>query len=168
MFAAIKNFFKKQNTIIYVRFRNDKIYFVASPSGLEYEDMALIAVNRQTKNQKITAVGRAVLELPERDPSVVFTPFKPSDLEPENFMLAEKLVLFLLKKATPKSVLVSPRVIMHPDKSYVSEMEADAYRELALSAGAREVYVHVGDVLESENFEALFDKINWKIFFRVL
>jgi len=160
VFAAIKNFFKKQNTIIYVRFRNDKIYFVASPSGLEYEDLALIAVNKQTKKEKITAVGHAVLELPERDPSVVFTPFESFDLEPKNFMLAEKLVLSLLKKAIPKSVLVSPRVIIHPDKSYVSEMEADSYRELALSAGAREVYVHVGHILEIEAFDAFFDKIN--------
>ena len=160
MFAAIKNFFKKQNTIIYVRFRNDKVYLVSSPSGLEYEDLALIAVTKQTKKEKITAVGRAVQELPDSDPSVVFTPFKPFDLEPENFMLAEKMVLFLLKKAMPKSALVSPRVIMHPDKSYVSEMEADAYRELALSAGAREVYVHVGHILEIEAFDALFDKIN--------
>ena len=160
MFTVIKNFFKKQNVIIYVRFRNDKIYLVASPSGLEYEELALIAVNKQTKNEKITAVGSSVQELPQSNPSVIFTPFHPFDLEPDNFVLAEKMILFLIKKHMPKRALISPRVIMHPDKSHVSEMEADAYKELALSAGAREVHVHVGHVLSTEEFERLFENIN--------
>ena len=158
MFSAIKNFFKKQDIIIYVRLRKEKIFLVVHPLELEYEDLAIIAVNRQIKKEKVSAVGRAVLELPESDPSVVFTPFAPFDLEPENFLLAEKLLLFLFKKSMPKSALIAPRVIMHPDKSYVSEMEADAYRELALSAGAREVYVHIGDILDPEDFEPLFEK----------
>lgn len=157
MLSAIKDFFKKQDIIIYVRLRKEKIFLVVHPLALKYEDLAIIALNRQTKKEKVSAVGRAVLELHESDPSVVFTPFEPFDMEPENFLLAEKLLLFLFKKSMPKSVLISPRVIIHPDKSYVSEMEADAYRELALSAGAREAYVHVGDVLDAEDFEALFD-----------
>ena len=158
MFTAIKSFFKKQNIIIYIRFRNDKVYLVASPSGLEYEDLALIAVNKQTKKEKITAVGSSVQELPESDPSVIFTPFHPFELEPENFVLAEKMILFLIKKHMPKRALIAPRVIMHPDKSYISEMEEDAYKELALSAGAREVYVHIGHILALEEFESSFEK----------
>ena len=126
------------------------------PSGYSYDDMAMIAINRQGKKEKVAAVGDAVMELPENDRSVIYTPFTPFSLEPENFLLAEKSILYLLKKAMPKNALLSPRVIMHPDKSYVSEEEQEAYRELALSAGAREVSVYVGKVLESDEFESKF------------
>jgi len=160
LFSGIKNFFKKQNIIIYVRFRNERIYLRVHPSGYSYDDMAMIAISRQGKKEKVTAVGSAVMELPEDDLSVVYTPFTPFSLEPDNFLLAEKNILYLLKKAMPKSALLAPRVIMHPDKSYVGEEEEEAYRELALSAGAREAVVYTGKILEPDDFEQKFVKTN--------
>ena len=160
MFTAIKNFFKEQNVIIYIRFGKEKIYLVKYPSGLVYDDLAMIAVNRQNKKKtNVSAVGRAVLELPPSDPSVVSTPFSPFNLDPENFVLAEKVVLYLLQKVMHRTALISPRVIIHPNKSYVSEMEEVAYRELALSAGAREVTVYVGERLEPDAFESILEKV---------
>ena len=156
MFSKVKAWFKKQDTTLYIRFKNEKVYLSAQPSGETFEELAVMTVVKKGKNLKITAVGKAVQELPEKDKSVAYAPFSPFSLEPENFELAEKFLIALLKKGLSSSALIRPKVIIHPDKSYLSEIGEEAYRELALSAGAREVIVYVGKALENDELEQFF------------
>ncbi len=156
MFSFFRNLFASSEQIVYIRFTRDKISLYYYPSGVHYEDEPIIAIKKKGNKEIVSAVGKEISDLKPEDTSVVYTPFKPFSLEPDNFNLAEKVVHYLIKKgATFKGSLVSPRVIIHPDKTYVAEGEEEAYRELALSAGAREVVVYVGDKLQFDEFEGV-------------
>ena len=158
MFDFFRNLFTSVEQIVYIRFARDKVHFDYHPSGLHYEDEPILAVKKKGKKEIISAVGKEVFDLPEEDTSVVYTPFKPFEIEPDNFNLAEKVIRHLMQKGADfKGALVSPRVIIHPNKTYVSEMEEDAYRELAMSAGAREVVVYVGDKLQPDDLENIMN-----------
>ena len=159
MFDFFRNLFGSSEHIVYIRFRRDKVSFFYHPSGVRYEDEPILAIKKKGNKDIVTAVGIEIKELSEEDNSVIYTPFKPFEIEPDNFNHAEKVITYLMKKgATFKGSLVSPRVIIHPNKTYVSEMEEDAYRELAMSAGAREVIVYVGDELQIEELESVMNK----------
>ncbi len=157
MFDFIRKLLKPSNQIVYIRFTRDKIHFYYHPSGVHYEDEPILAIRKKGTKEIVTAVGKEVQELkPEDTTSVVYAPFKPFEMELSNFKHAEKVIAYLMKKgATFKGSIISPRVIIHPNKSYVSEIEEDAYRELALSAGAREVVVYVGDELSAHEIESV-------------
>jgi len=155
MFGFIKNWLKKQDRIVYIRIRNNVIKLYHYPQGIAYEDEAILAVKKRGKESVVSAVGKAVYDLKEEDTSVIYTPFKPFDLEPENFNLAEKLIRAQLIATGARKSLIAPRLIIHPDKTYVSAMEEQAYKELALSAGAREAVVYVGKKLEPDEIEAV-------------
>lgn len=155
MFGFIRNWWKKQDRIVYIRIRNNKIAFYHYPQGVEYENDAVIAVKQKGKESHVTAVGKDVFALKDDDTSVGHEPFNPFTYEdPGNFVLAEKLITALLASAPEfRRTLVAPRVIIHPDKSYISATEEQAYKELALSAGAREAVVYIGKKLQPEEFE---------------
>ena len=158
MFDFLRKLFKPSNQIIYIRFTRDKVSFYYYPSDVHYEDEPILAVRKKGNKELVSAVGREIYDLQPEDTSVIYTPFKPFELEPDNFNLAEKLIRYLMQKGGgSKGSIVAPRVIIHPDKTYVSEMEADAYRELALSAGAREVVVYVGDALQPDEIESVME-----------
>ena len=158
MFDFIKKFTVAQNVIIYIRFKKEKVFFTYAPSGIHFDDFPILALTKKKAKVKIHAVGKAVLELPEENKAVVYTPFEPFDVAPDNFRLAEKVIQHLLKKGMPKSALLAPRIIMHPDKTYVAEQEEQAYWELALSAGGREAAVYIGRELQVEDFERILSE----------
>ncbi len=157
MFSFIKKFANRQNSVIYIRFKKESIEFYTSLNGLVYSDLALIALNKQKNPPKITAVGRGVMQLTTEDPSVVYAPFDSFDSFQEDFDLAEKVLRGLLKKSgVTKGLFVAPKIIMHPDRSALSEMQEQIYYELGLLIGGRECTVHVGEKLEIESFESKF------------
>ena len=158
MFDFFRNLFSSVDQIVYIRFTRDKIHFYYHPSGVYYEDEPILAVKKKGKKEIISAVGNEVFDLSEEDTSFVYTPFKPFAMEPDNFNLAEKVIRHLMQKGGDfKGALVSPSVIIHPNKTYVSEMEEDAYREVAMNAGARKVVVYVGEKLQPENLENIMN-----------
>jgi rod shape-determining protein MreB len=123
---------------------------------VHYEDEPILAIKKKGSKIIVSAVGKEIYDLNHEDTSVAHTPFKPFLLEPDNFDLGVKVIRYLMKKgATFEGTLGSPRVIIHPDKTYVAEGEEQAYRELALSAGARDVVVYVGDELQFDEFEGV-------------
>lgn len=156
MFGFFRNLFKSSDQIVYIRFTRDKVSFYYYPADVRYEDEPILAIKKRGKKEIVSAVGKEIKALKEEDTSVVYAPFKPFEMEPENFNHAEKVISYLMKKgASFKGSLVSPRVIIHPNKTYVAEGEEQAYRELALSAGAREVVVYVGDELSADEIQSV-------------
>jgi len=156
VFSYFQNLKKFSKLIIYIRFRRETIELYYYPFEHAFEDESIIAVKKKGDKLYVSAVGKEVHDLKAEDTSVVRTPFSPFLLEPENFDLGEKVIRHLIQKGMPfKGNLFAPKVIIHPNKGYVSEMEEEAYRELALSAGAREVVVYVGDELKPEMFESI-------------
>lgn len=155
MIGFIQNWFKKYDRIVYIRLRKGKITFYHYPQGISYEDEPVIAVKKKGKTSFVSGVGKAIYDLKSEDTSVVYEPFNPFSYEPDNLNLAVKVIRKLIEHKSFKYSLVSPKMIIHPDKSYLSEMEEQIYRELALMVGAREVVVYVGDELQPDELEGV-------------
>ncbi|WP_345974121.1 hypothetical protein [Sulfurimonas sp. HSL3-7] len=159
MFGLIRGLFQKEEHIVYIRFRRGKVTLHHLPGGIRYEDEPILAIKKKGAADVITAVGREIQELKPEDPSVVVAPFDSLEHDPDSFLLASKVLSALIRKSAPSGhKLAAPRVIIHPEKSYVSENEAEAYRELVLNAGAAEAVVYVGDTLHPDAFEAILQK----------
>jgi len=151
--------FKSVDRLVYIRFRKEKVYLSHYPEGETFEELPIIAVIRKGDRFRVEGVGKAVLDLPQENRSIVYTPFEPFVLEPENFELAELTLRHLLQQDKRyKNSWIKARFVIHPDKSYISEQEEDAYRELGLSVGAREVAVYVGNSLDASALKALFER----------
>ncbi len=154
MFSYIRNLVKRYDRTVYIRFSRGKVTFDHYPLGVHYQDEPILACKKRGDSFVVTAIGKAVYDLKPEETSVVYEPFNPFSLEPENFELAEEVVREFMQRDVPFMYrLFSPRVIIHPDKSYVGEMEKEAYKELALSAGARDAVVYVGDKLSADDVE---------------
>ncbi len=70
----------------------------------------------------------------------------------EDFGIAESLCIEGFKKLS--SSFIAPVVIMHPHKTdgeSLSQIEEQLFKELALSAGAREVQLWIGEVLTDKD-----------------
>ena len=156
MFGFIRSFFQKEEHIVYIRFQRGKVILYHLPGGIQYEDEPILAIRKKGGADVVTAVGREIKELKPEDPSVIVAPFDALGLDPDSFLLASKVLSALIRKSVPSGrKLAAPRVIIHPEKSYLSEDEAAAYLELVLNAGAAEAVVYVGDRLQPEAFEAV-------------
>ena len=160
MFGLFKKLFNVTQHTVYIRFKNEKVHFSFFPEGAHYTELPLIALNKTAKTPKVTAVGEAVMQLPPENPSVVYAPFEPFAPE-EHFDLAEKTLRALMQKeGVLRGALISPRIVLHPDKSVLSEMEEQAYDELGLSIGGRDVIVYVGNTLDESAVNQLFKTKN--------
>ncbi len=158
MFGFFRKVAALTEEIVYIRFWRNKIIFYYHPSGVKYKDEPILAIKKRGKKEIITAVGEEINALAPEDTSIIRTPFQPFMTEPENFDLGAKVIRHLMQKGkNSKMALVAPRVIIHPDKTYISEMEEQAYRELALSAGAREAVVYVGQALHPDEIEGVMN-----------
>ena len=155
MFGILKKIFKIKETVVYVRFKNEKVHFSFFPQGVTFSELPIIALNKKGKVPKVTAVGKAIMELPVEDPSVVYAPFDPFTPE-ESFDLAEKTMMALLQKeGVLKHAMLAPRLVIHPDKSALSDNEEQAYLELGLCMGGRDVVVYVGETLDEKGVKTL-------------
>jgi hypothetical protein len=159
MFGFIRGLFQKEEHIVYIRFHRGKVTLYHLPGGVSYEDEPIVAIRKKGNTDVITAVGREIQALKPEDPSVVVAPFDALGQDPDSFLLASKVLSALIRKSAPSGrKLAAPRVIIHPEKSYLSENEAESYRELVRNAGAAEAVVYVGDRLQPEAFEAVLQK----------
>ena len=158
MLGFFKKIFKVSETIVYIRFKNEKVHLSFFPQGVVLSELPIIALNKKGRTPKVTAVGKAVMELPPENPSVVYAPFEPFIPE-ESFDLAEKTMMALLQKeGVLKYALLRPRIVIHPDKSTLSEMEEQAYSELGLTMGGRDVVVYVGETLDEAGVKNLLTR----------
>ena len=156
MFDFIRGLFQREEHIVYIRFQRGKVILHHLPGGTRYEDEPILAIRKKGGADIVTAVGREIQELRPEDPSVVVAPFDALGHDHDSYVLASKVLSALIRKSAPAGrKLAAPKVIIHPEKSYLSEDEAAAYRELVLNAGAAEAVVYVGDRLQPAAFEAV-------------
>jgi actin-like ATPase involved in cell morphogenesis len=79
------------------------------------------------------------------------TPFSTKRFLVAEFSIAQKLLQSALEKLNKG--FIKPIVVVHPLENIedrLSEVEEKIFKELALSAGAREVKLHIGRELSSE------------------
>lgn len=120
------------NTLIYVKGR-----------GLVSSEPSVVAVRRDSRGQKkVLAVGKEAKDMLGRTPGTIEAIRPMKDGVIADFEVAEAMLRYFIRKASPKRSLIRPRIRIIVAVPYgITEVEIRAVRESALSAGAKEVYL---------------------------
>ena len=158
----IKDLIRKLDSVLYVQIWENRIKVTDVHTGEFYDETPLLAIEKNKKGQKIvSAVGNDVKTISVSSNIEVINPFSHPRGLINDLLVAEKILqhIFLVlygKKFIPPS----PRVVVHPmekNEGGITMIEAKAFTEMALGAGAREAVLHQGTVLSTSSFD--FDKI---------
>jgi rod shape-determining protein MreB len=158
----IKNLFGIFDTVLYVQIWENRIMVTDIHSGEFFDETPLLAIERNKKGQRIvSAVGNDVKMLHIDENIEVINPFSHPRGLLNDFFAAEKVLQHIFHVLFNKRfVSVSPRVVVHPmekNEGGITMIEAKAFTEMALGAGAREAIVHQGSILSPLPFD--FEKI---------
>jgi rod shape-determining protein MreB len=146
MFSALK-------TTIYIQVSPDRLVVKNVKSGESIAEVPELAISPPPK-PKILAVGPQARVVAASQPAQVFNPFAHPRSLVSDFTVAEQLIKHQLRRITGSSLLsVAPCVVMHPLGSPAggfTQVERRAFREMALGAGASEVFVWTGRPLTDQ------------------
>lgn len=148
--SVINKFFK--NTV-YIRFSAHKICVKHVETGHVVEDTPLLALKPDPKgNSVIVAVGEQARAAAAEDSTVgVYNGFSHPRVCISDIEIAQAVLRYFIREVVGKRLMIRPIIIMHPTDELeggLSEIERHAIRELAVAAGARKVFVWVGQTLK--------------------
>lgn len=152
MLNMIRSLFS--NTL-YIRLREDRLRVTSIETLAEYDETPWIAI--ETGKQRIVkAVGREAKQMRDQAGLEVTNPFSHPRLLVSRFETAEKLIQHGIRTVCNNKI-IAPHllVVMHPLEKLeggITDLECRLYRELALGAGARKVFLHVDAELDVRNF----------------
>ena len=155
MLRLIKSLFSND---LYVRIWANRLYVVCLTSDGHYDDEPYIALENDSKERPIVkAIGISAKHMQGKDGYIVFNPFSHPRNLIADFQAAEKILMHAFRELHKnKWFAPSPRVVVQPMEKIeggLTAIEERAFRELCLGAGAREVYVHVGQELHVHNID---------------
>jgi rod shape-determining protein MreB len=148
--------------IIYIRLQENRVRVTHIDSQTTFDEKPYIAID--SKNPKkviVSAIGSNAYDLRNATGVEVFNPFSHTRLLVNGFAKAEKIIQHAIREVCKTKLFVSPIVVMHPLEKLeggITDIELRVYRELAFGAGAREVYIHIGNELLIDAFS--LDQIN--------
>lgn len=141
----------------YVRIRPQHLSVKDVATGAMYEDVPVMAI--QSKPQSILAVGSPALALAGRQNVRIANGFEHARTIIADFTVAlETLKHFFAQVAQRSLIRPSPVVVMHVLERLeggLTQVERRALRELALAAGAREVYLREGPELTDHEIKSM-------------
>jgi rod shape-determining protein MreB and related proteins len=145
----LKSFF---NAALYIQISPERLTVRNPKSGEEFSEVPEIAIARLPK-ATIIAFG-AQARLASAPGVEIFNPFNHPRTLVGDFTVGEQLLKAAIRKVQGKSLLaVAPRIVMHllgdPAGGF-TQVEARAFHEMALGAGAREVDVWQGRPLTDQ------------------
>jgi rod shape-determining protein MreB and related proteins len=145
------------NQVIYVQVSPDRLTVRDPRSGTTISEVPEIAVTRVPK-LKVLGVGTEARTYKSSPPVEITNPFAHPRSMISDFTLGEQTLKAFLAKAKPSAFLSpSPKVIMHllgePAGGF-TQVEARAFREMALGAGASQVTVWHGPRLTDQELLA--------------
>lgn len=122
-------------------------------SGVSIAEVPELAISLPPK-PKILAVGSQARVAAASQPAQIVNPFAHPRSLVSDFTVAEQLVKHQLRRVMGNSLLsVAPCVVIHPLGSPAggfTQIERRAFREMALGAGASEVFVWTGRPLTDQ------------------
>ena len=113
----------------------------AKGHGIVTNEPTVVAVSRgRTGSRRLVAVGRAAKEMVGRTPDGIeaIKPVKNGVIA--DFESAKAMLHYFIKQAHNARAMAAPRIIICVPVT-ITEVEKRAFREAALTAGAREVYL---------------------------
>ena len=117
------------NTLVYV-----------SGRGIVLEEPSVVAFSSGQGTQKIIAVGREAKSMLGRTPDSIETVQPMRDGVIADFMAAEEMIKYFIRRVHNRKSLISPKVMICVPAD-ATPVERRAVQEAALSAGARKIYL---------------------------
>lgn len=156
----LKAWFEKfLDNVLYVQVSALQLRVLNLSTGAEFNEAPFIATELAGHNGrrlKIKAIGVQAQALINDFGIEVVNPFVHPRLLIANFPRAEMVMTHAFKQVCRSRVFSpSPRVVVQPMERLeggLTDVEARAFREMCLGAGAREVVVYVGAPLTSAQF----------------
>lgn len=146
MFSAFK-------PVVYVQISPERLTLRNFKTGETISEVPELAISAPPK-QKILATGPQARVTAASESAEVVNPFAHPRSLVSDFTVAEQLLKHQLRRILGKSLLsIAPCVVMHPLGSPAggfTQVERRAFREMALGAGASEVFVWSGRPLSDQ------------------
>lgn len=144
MLESIK---KRFTNTFYVQVWSDRIRVVNVRTQEVFDEKPLLAINTNSKGKKIVkAIGDEALTLRGDEKIIIENPFNHPRILFANFVNGEKLLQAIMQKLQKKRIIkLSAAIVIQPMEKLeggLTMIEKRSYEELALSVGAREVYIH--------------------------
>lgn len=144
----------RYNTALYIQIWEQRIKITDFTSGKVFEGKPLLAIDTSSGIKVVKAVGSAAILETGGNIDIV-NPFSHPRSLLADFAIAEKLLRYLFKKLSDSRLFrPAPAVVIHPMEKLeggLTDVEIRAFSELALGAGAREVFVHQEGELNIHN-----------------
>ena len=153
-----------------LNFLSPLLYITISPelltirnlrTGTVISEVPEIAISDSPK-PKILGVGAMARTAAISEPSKVLNPFAHPRTMVSDFAMAEQLLKYQVRQSVGKSFFsASPRILLHPlgdPAGGFTQVELRAFRELALGAGASQMYLKTGAPLTDEELRAISAK----------
>ena len=117
------------NTLVYVPGR-----------GIVLEEPSVVAFSNTQGTQKVIAVGHEAKAMLGRAPDTIETIQPMRDGVIADFMAAEEMIKYFIRRVHNRKTLISPKVMICVPAD-ATPVERRAVQEAALSAGARKIYL---------------------------
>ena len=146
--SKMKKLWDQFNTVFYVQVWTNRIKVTNTSSGAVFDEKPLVATSTDNKNKiTIEAVGNDA-SLVAGNKVEVINPFNHVRTPISSFKIAKMLLLFIFGKLSEGAIFrPKPKVViqlMENIKGGLTDIEEQAFKELALGAGARSVYLYTG------------------------
>lgn len=144
MFKRLRGFWE---STLYVQIWKDRLKVFDPATNRRFDQTPLVAI----ESGKIVAAGKDARKFVGNSGVDVVNPFDHPRMLIGNWIVAERLLQHAIRSLYEGNFIrPAPNVIVHPMESLeggLSDMEKRAFRELAVSAGGRDVAIHVGPEL---------------------
>lgn len=146
------------DTTLYIQLWAHQLRLVNVVSGAEFNEAPFIALEQNRSGRpRVKAIGNDAQALINTAGLEVVNPFAHPRMLIANFAKAEKVLAYAVKHiCRGRLFTVSPRVVCQPMEKLeggITDVEARAFRELCLGAGAREVVLYQGAPLVLAQFD---------------
>lgn len=149
------NFLK--NTL-YIRLQPERISILHVESGREIHDIPVIAISKKNGKRIVAAIGKEALSLASIENLELAYGFKHPRTLIADFTIAQETLRLFVKKSINKGLSLSTAIILHPldeQEGGFTQIELKALLELALSAGAKKVFIWQGKELYTHELSKL-------------
>lgn len=153
----IESFKKQLNPVLYIQIWEKRIRAVDILTSDTFDEKPIVAFEINGKGLVIVkALGNKASGMSGKEISII-NPFSHKRTLLSDFTLAERLLRFIFQELYKgKFLRPSPTVVIHPMEKLeggLTMIEGRAFRELVLSAGAREAVLYLGSQLTIHDFD---------------
>ncbi len=161
----LRHLFNKFGTTVYVQIWEHRLKLTDIRTGKIFDEKPLVAIEGKKEGQPVVvAVGNSAALAVGEDVKVV-NPFSHPRVLFSDFTVGERLLQYALGTILGKKFIASaPTIVVHPMEKLeggLTMIEIRAFRELAVSSGARDAVVYQGQELQSDeiNFESIKEQV---------